>query len=401
MTNNQPITIIGAGISGLATAYYQVKANRQVRIIERTAKAGGLVGTIRTEHGPVERAASSIRNSARFEALCEEIGVPLLAPRDESRARYIFRDRPRQWPLTAGETLGMVGRLLANLAHPGPKPFESIGDWGRRVLGKGATGYLLSPALSGIYSADPEQLSASLIFRRSPLAAPSTEKAQRPKVRGIVAPEGGMQQLIDGLTEYLREAGVEFQYEQELPIEPDEPTIVCTSAREAAALLESTAPEVGRQLARIEMIPLLTATCFYSPQAARLEGFGCLFPRDQGVRPLGVLFNSCTFDQRGPHHSETWIFGGALDREAIDLPEAEIREAIAQARYRLLGEKADPLGVYLTRWPDALPHYTVELERVLKSLPPLPPNLRLVGNYLGKIGLAGIVERAAVVEFIS
>lgn len=401
MTNDQPITIIGAGISGLATAYYQVQANRQVRIIERTERAGGLVGTLRTEHGPVERAASSIRNSARLEALCEEIGVPLLAPRDESRARYIFRDRPRQWPLTSGETLRMVGGLLTNLTHPGPRPFESIGDWGRRVLGRGATGYLLSPALSGIYSADPEQLSASLIFRRSPLAAPSTAKAQRPKVRGIVAPEGGMQQLIDGLTEYLSAAGVEFLFEREVQISPDDPTIVCTSAREAAALLSSVAPEVSRQLARVEMIPLLTATAFYSTQAARLEGFGCLFPRNQDIRPLGVLFNSCTFDHRGPHHSETWIFGGALDREAVDLSEVDIREAIAQARYRLCGEKADPLGVYLTRWPDALPHYTVELERALKSLPPLPPNLQLVGNYLGKIGLAGIVERAAVVEFIS
>jgi hypothetical protein len=41
-----------------------------------------------------------------------------------------------------------------------------------------------------------------------------------------------------------------------------------------------------------------------------------------------------------------------------------------------------------------LPHYTLTLERTLTTLPPLPGNLALVGNYLGQIGLAKIIERA-------
>ena len=44
-----------------------------------------------------------------------------------------------------------------------------------------------------------------------------------------------------------------------------------------------------------------------------------------------------------------------------------------------------------------LPHYSIELERVLTTLPALPPNMQLVGNYLGRIGLAKILERAAYV----
>ncbi|HYT50549.1 MAG TPA: hypothetical protein VEL78_09165, partial [Pyrinomonadaceae bacterium] len=57
----------------------------------------------------------------------------------------------------------------------------------------------------------------------------------------------------------------------------------------------------------------------------------------------------------------------------------------------------EPLAVHITRWPNALPHYSIELENILTSLPPPPRNLALVGNYLGRIGLAKILERAAFV----
>jgi hypothetical protein len=39
----------------------------------------------------------------------------------------------------------------------------------------------------------------------------------------------------------------------------------------------------------------------------------------------------------------------------------------------------------------------VDLERNLLHLAAPPPNIALVGNYLGKIGLAKILERAAYV----
>ncbi|HEY3102262.1 MAG TPA: hypothetical protein VGJ69_01640, partial [Pyrinomonadaceae bacterium] len=61
-----------------------------------------------------------------------------------------------------------------------------------------------------------------------------------------------------------------------------------------------------------------------------------------------------------------------------------------------------PLAVHFTRWPNALPHYSVGLEKILSQLPAPPPNIALVGNYLGRIGLAKILERAAwVVENVA
>ena len=69
----------------MVTAYYLVKAGERVRVLEKSSRAGGLLQTIHTEHGLVETAANGIRNSARLEALCADIGVPLQTARREAR----------------------------------------------------------------------------------------------------------------------------------------------------------------------------------------------------------------------------------------------------------------------------------------------------------------------------
>jgi len=394
----RPITVVGAGFSGLTTAYLLTKAGREVRIIEKSSRAGGLIRTTRTEHGLVETAANGILNSGRVEAMCADIGVPLLPTRADGRKRFIYRGRPRQLPLTLAEALRIPFGLITNSAHLRPQPFETIADWGARVLGKGATDYLLVPALGGIYAGDPNRLSASLIFGRANL--PDHLQAYRPqkaKVRGTVAPPSGMQQLIDGLVDYLRHTGVEIRFSEVVPLNGSDPTVVCLSATAAAEYLANAAPDVAQELARIEMLSLLTVTCFFDKQAAALKGFGCLFPRDQGFRARGVLFNDCIFEGRGPTHGETWIFGGALDPDIVNLNDEEITSTILADRGRFYRQQDNPLAVHIKRWPNALPHYSVDLERTLTKLPEPPPNIALVGNYLGRIGLAKIFERAAYV----
>src|SRR6266436_6360255 len=156
-------------------------------------------------------------------------------------------------------------------------------------------------------------------------------------------------------------------------------------------------PHRRESLRQIEMMTVATATCQYEPAAARLKGFGCLFPRSEGFRARGVLFNEYIFAGRGPAHSETWIFGGALDPAIGQLTDPELIELIASERERLYGVVDEPIRVHLTNWPEALPHYSIDLEKILTTLPAPPPNVALVGNYLGRIGLAKLIERAAVV----
>src|SRR2546423_2900613 len=373
------ITVVGAGFSGLATAYFLTKHGFTIRLVEKADRVGGLIRTIRTEHGLVETAANGLLSSARLEAMCADIGVPLVAARGEARKRFIYRGKVKQLPLRAVELFALSGRLAVSAARLRPRQFESIHDWGTRVLGRGATDYLLIPALAGIYAGDPNRLSASLIFGKANL--PDHLHTNRPvkgNLRGTVSPPAGMQQLIDGLADYLKSAGVEFHFNHDEQARVDHPAVLCLSASAAAKYLCDIAPALSAGLGKVEMLSLATATCFYGPDAAKLDGFGCLFPRDQGFRARGVLFNTSIFGGRGPAHAETWIFGGALDDEIVNLSDEAYAELIAAERERFYRTHNEPLDVRITRWPKALPHYSIELEKVLTTLPPPPQNVALV-----------------------
>ncbi len=393
------ITVLGAGFSGLTTAYFVVKRGCKVRILEKSNRAGGLIETIHTEHGLVEKAANGILSSAKLEAIAADVGVPLLTTRREGRKRFIYRGKPRQIPLSMVESLQTGARLAAHAASFRPHPFESISQWGRRVLGAAATDYLLAPALGGIYAGDPDRLSASLIFGKAELPAYlRTNKPEKGKLHGTVAPPQGMQQLTDGLRAWLKSAGVQFAFNSDsLDRKANDSIAICLTANAAADYLRDFAPELSRALSGIDMLSLVTATAFYRDGAAKLNGFGCLFPRDQGFRARGVLFNDSIFEGRGPAHSETWIFGGALDANIADLSDDQFRDLIAADREKFFAQIDEPLALHINRRRNAIPHYTIELEKILTELPAPPANIGLVGNYLGRIGLAKLIERAAVV----
>jgi len=393
------VTIIGAGISGLTTAYFLVKAGVAVRVLEKQSRVGGLLGTHQTPHGLVETAANGLINTARLESMCADLGVTLLPLQPQSRARYFWRERPRRWPLTVGESLQMAAGLMRHLGNWRPAAEETLDVWGNRLLGAAAVQHALTPAMGGIYASDADQLSASLIFNRKGLGLePANQngdaKPAKPSRRGTVSPRGGMQELMDALSNYLRQHGVSIELNRGAQLERDAPTVICTSAVHAAELLADRAPEVSQALRQVELLPIVTATCFYEHSPRQPQGFGCLFPRRAEIRALGVLFNDCLFEGRSALRSETWILGGAPDREVVHLNDGELETTLRRNHALLVGAEEPLLNCHVTRWPQALPHYTPALERALTTMPPLPKHLALVGNYLGQIGLAKIIERA-------
>ena len=85
---------MGAGFSGLTAAYYLQQAGFSVEVMEKTARAGGVLETISVGgSGMVETAANAIINSLELEALCNTIGVQLVGYSERrARRRYIYRN---------------------------------------------------------------------------------------------------------------------------------------------------------------------------------------------------------------------------------------------------------------------------------------------------------------------
>lgn len=412
------VTIIGAGFSGLASAYYLSRAGFDVEIFEKNDRVGGLISTLRAQYGSVETAANGFLNSALVEELFSSLNVPLQGTGRLARKRYIFRGgRARRWPLGLSATFRVIGfglRFVFTRRSVEPRDGESIEVWGNRVLGREACRYFLSTALQGIYAGDAARMSARLILGRhfglhsaDPQARLSSSRLdestdgsggsrtprevprRKPRVRGTVAPLDGMGQLIAALEADLRARGVAIHLNATAKPSSDHPLIVATSPSAAAEFVDADRAQLLR---KIEMRPVATTTAFFEHTDEKSKGFGVLFPPGE-AKFLGVLKNNFIFKNRisekhGDLFSETWIRGGVADDSVIL---SELRDE----RRRVFGLDEKPLEAVVTKWPAAIPHYTLELERAIPALERAKGGVFLMGNYLGDLGLAKVLERAS------
>jgi oxygen-dependent protoporphyrinogen oxidase len=392
------IVVIGSGFSGISAAYFLNLEGFDVEVIEKGSSPGGLIKTIQTNHGLCETAANGILNSKIFEDLAENVSIQLLSTQKFSKRRYIFRNRLRRWPLNIFETLLLIFKFI--FSKKIPKDQESILKWGQRVLGLPATRYLLAPVLQGIYAGDPSKLSASLILNRFF----SKSRKPKPKIHGLVSPAGGMEEFFFKTENYLKQKGVKFSYNKIGALDEnqtDKVHVIATSSFHAGELLKSKNAGLADELQSIETLSLVKITGFFNDTLEKIKGFGVLFPKDQKVNALGILFNNFIFTREAPKFlSESFIYGGAFDPLVVNLDETQILQKVKEDRQKLYGGEEEIEGFHLQRWPSTLPHYNLQLESKLKKMAPDIAELEkqgiyIIGNYLGGIGLSQLLERAA------
>lgn len=372
------ISVIGAGFSGLTLAYYLNKKGLSVEVYEAQERPGGLISTIKTKDGLIETAATSILETPHLTEILGDIGLKPLRANKESKKRFILRNhRPRQFPLGLLDTFHLIKgviRLLLFKKKWSPLPGETLSKWGDRTFSPNIRKFLISPALQGIYADRSENLSASLVLKR----LFSSEKL---KSKGPVNFEFGMGQFIFALEKYLSEKGVIFHYNSKLSKEtlPKTPYVFATSLKDARPFLKDI-PDLPSK-------NMTSATLFFDSPTP-LEGFGVLFPKEEELHSYGVLFNNCMFAERGEFESETWILSDVTDNS-----EEEILEKINSDRSKFLNSNQRVINFKISHWPEAFPLYGKELEGFLKQKIDLPKNVWITGNYLGNLGLSGILNQ--------
>ncbi len=378
--------VIGAGLSGLVAAWHLAERGFAVTVTEKAALPGGLIQTRRTPYGLIETGANAFVWDDVVDRWFCRLGLRPEFPQPESRRRFVLRDgRPRRWPLAPVESLGAAARLArsALTRSLASRDGESVAAWGERVVGPAATRWLLEPAMLGVYAAPASELSARVIFG-----------VRRTGKRRLGTPADGMGGFITRLHQRLCDRGVRFEFNVgAATIDPACPTVVCTNAPAAARLIAPHAPTAAAVLASVRMVPLVTVTAFFEPHPADLHGFGMLMPADAGMHALGVLWPSDIFAGRGPARAETWIVG---DREVgmTGWDDDRLRAALARDRRLFTGRDTPPLASHITRWAEAIPVYDGQIVRVAAQQSALPSWLALAGNYLGKIGVAALLQQA-------
>ena len=389
------ITIVGAGFAGLTLALRLAQNGFQVDIFEKASRVGGLLGTDKTEYGISERAANAMLSTERARNLFKELGIVPSTSLESSKRRFIFRSIPKQWPLTFFETLTCIFRFFPKILFRKkslkPSTYETLENWGKRNLGNSGTQYILGPAMQGIYGNDIQGLSASLIL------GGFFSKNKREKSKGLLTGPGGMQDLVNHLESELIRLGVKIHLNTEVDLKNiSGPVVIASSASAATQILTNVCPELSKQLKTIKMSSLISVTLFFRAGQTKYQGFGCLIPRGLGLRSFGILMNSYIFADRNKTYNETWILGGVNENALLNLSEEHLLKLITDERTKIFGSLEQPHEIKINRWPNGLPYYDINLEKILLELQKfkMPKGFYLHGNYLGGIGLSKILERS-------
>jgi oxygen-dependent protoporphyrinogen oxidase len=379
--------VVGAGLSGLTTAWWLAEDGWDVEVVDGSPQPGGLIHTRQTAFGPVERAANGFVYTPIVSDWFERVRVEPRFPGPLARRRFLYRaGRPRRWPLGPRETAELTGRLVAawSARRLRPAPEErTVSDWSDRVLGRAATRWLVGPALQGIYGASAAELAVKAVFG-----------SHRPRgsSRRLAAPAAGMRQFVEQLRAALEARGVAIRLGRAIDrLDAAVPTVVCTAAPAAARLLEPHAPDLASAIGRVRMISALTITAFFERSPEDLHGFGVLFPRETGFAARGVLFDSDIFPGRHRVRAERWIY----TEDAPPATWASPLDLLRADRARLAGRDVVPLDWHAEVIPGALPCYDSSIVEVMARLEERPSWIALAGNYLGRLGVSALLEGAS------
>ncbi len=177
--------VVGAGISGLATARYLVAGGAEVTVLEATSRIGGAIRT-ETRDGFLFEAGpdSFLTEKPAALQMCRELGLEgeVIGTNPDSRRSFIVRGgrmhaTPEGFYLLAPMQIGTFlassliswpGKLRAGLdliLPRGPKlEDESLASFVRRRFGEEVLRYMAQPLVAGIYTADAEKLSLRATF---------------------------------------------------------------------------------------------------------------------------------------------------------------------------------------------------------------------------------------------
>ena len=444
MADPRQVTVIGAGICGLACAYRLAQLGVSVTVLESSNLPGGMIQTSEADGFLFESGPQSFQGTLGLLQLARDLGIEAELQLSDRRApRFIVRNKKlRELPLSPPALLASSFLSAASRWKIASEPFkrtkspaedESIANFARRKFGNEILEYLVAPFVSGVYAGDPEQLSLRAAFpsleqwerefgsvvrgaiksrsSQKEKAAPSLCSFQRGVAalpRAFAAKLGGNIQASVTATSVAKIAGetkpafeVKLTRANSGAIESrvSDTVILATPAYAASNLLDLLAPNLAKSLAAIPYAPVaVVATAFKRRQVSHiLNGFGFLVPRKEGVRTLGTVWNSSLFPGRAPTDSVvmTSFIGGATDLEIVRHSDAEILKIVEADNASLLQILGAPIASRVWKHSRALPQYNLRHGHIVESIREgerALPGIFLTGNYLEGPALGKCVE---------
>lgn len=407
------IAVVGGGVTGLAAALRLLRRapDAAVTLFEKADRLGGELHTERVDGFVIEAGADSfLTRKARGVGLCRELGLAgRLVARQAQHAGTFVRHAGALHPLPEGLT-GMIptnvdsmteSALLspggrAALAAEGSIPplsevrEESIAEFVTRRFGREVYERIVEPLMAGIYGGNGERLSLDATFPQ----LRDLERRYRSVTRGLTAPRedgavdaappfvsfaGGMGELIEHLEARLHKASI-LTGAEVVALEPRAGggfglVLGDGAGAEADAVILATPAPVTARMTRAfdrELSDLHAAIAYGSSTTVslafrerdlpqRVAGYGYVVPRVEGSDVVACTVASNKWPGRATEgHALFRVYlrshgGGDItcqtDAVLVGAARRELKETY--------GITAEPMLVRTSRWPSALPLYTL------------------------------------------
>jgi oxygen-dependent protoporphyrinogen oxidase len=460
---SEKVVVIGAGISGLSCAFRLRQLGLRPLVLEASSRPGGVIETVRRNGFLFELGPQCPRFPASAWSLVHALGLESQFLRGDPKAtRYILKDGALQLaPFSPGGLLStkllsakskfrLLSEALRNSSPPSQE--ESLAEFVQRKFSPEVLDYLVDPLVStvffgdahkmGMQSAFPalvewERSSGSLIrgalrsrkakrgTSPSGNSAPSANSAKSPSLRvtdslpSLGTFQSGLAALPERLAEELKDA---IRYNQkmesltvpaggngpwEIHLQNAEPIlaeslILAVPAFAAAALLQTSAPQIASLLNAIEYAPAcVVATAYNRSQVSHnLQGFGFMAPRVEKRQTICTFWNSSLFPGRGPAGKVVMTtFAGREGKDPVfSVSDNECAQIVEKENAETLGITGPPVDRFVWRSARALPQYNVghaqrarQIAEALRAL----PNLQIVGNFLSGRSVGDCVQIAS------
>lgn len=444
---NKKAIVIGAGVSGLCAAVELKMRGFDVTVLEKSSKAGGVIGTFSDGAFKAESGSNSVMiQSQKTMDFLKEIGVAdkIATPSPVAKKRFFARyGKIRAVPMSLLSfittrlftVLGKIRFFFEPFVKPhAPDSDPSVAEFTIRRLGREALDYGMNPFMGGVYGGDPSKLSVRHAFppfwnfeQKYGSIFRGGAKSRADKVAAgnyfkpiMISFKGGMQTLTDRLAEILgddlkknvkiisidgdgdKSWAVSWGTKIEDVCEQADVLVIAVPAAEIADLpLCGTLSGALKPLNKIIYAPVATLTLGFDRKdvAHPLDGFGVLLPEKENFSILGSLFVSSLFDDRAPDGFVTLTnyVGGIRNPALASLPEEEMEKIVMADLRKLLGVRGNPVFRKLYFWKHAIPQYNVgyqEFLDVLNDTEKLYGNIAVIGSFRGGVGVSSCLENA-------
>ena len=447
------VTVIGAGLTGLTTAYWLKRGGKKVRVVETDKRIGGQIKTQRYIHyifetGPSTGAVSTPEVAELMNALAEtsQGQCQIETAPDAAKRRLIWKGN-RFWELPSGPISAITTPLfrfsdkLRILGEPwrkrGNNPDESVASLAARRLGQSFVDYAVDPFISGVYAGNPytgvtryalpklyalERDYGSFI--RGSIAKKKQPKSDRDRMatKKVFSAKGGLSNIPQAEADYIGMENISLGASH-VSISQEGQGWVTTfldasgnhrqlqsrwvvttcGAYSLPALLPFVDKERMDAIAQLVYSPIIEVNVGMPDTfGGDYCAFGGLVPSKEKQQILGILFPSACFTGRAPEGGALFSFylGGVRNPEMMSKTDEEIQAIVVQNLHSMLKfpAQAKPDFIHIARHQRAIPQYNADSGRrfsAVESIQEQYPGLVLGGNLRDGIGMGHRITQAA------